>query len=271
MFQIQNSYNLPLTTQPVIYIGYDFREHKAVRVLQHSISTHSTVPIYTKTLNLTNLRRSGLYRRAPHHDSTCWSQNTSSDPTTQHMKDLFDQRPFSTEFSFSRFLVPALNQYEGYALFMDCDMYFRSDPMQLFQYVTQPDQQKYALWCVKHNDQPSEQTKMYGCPQTKYNKKNWSSFVVWNCGHPAHQNLTVDDVNTKPGSWLHQFKWLSSEDLIGALPEEWNFLDNHSPETLEPKNMHFTTGGPWFPNWKPKRDIDHKYSQEWLELEKKIS
>ena len=74
MFQIQNSYNLPLTTQPVIYIGYDFREHKAVRVLQHSISTHSTVPIYTKTLNLTNLRRSGLYRRAPHHDSTCWSK-----------------------------------------------------------------------------------------------------------------------------------------------------------------------------------------------------
>ena len=41
--------------------------------------------------------------------------------------DDIDGRPFSTEFSFSRFLVPALNMYQGKALYMDCDMYLRAD------------------------------------------------------------------------------------------------------------------------------------------------
>jgi hypothetical protein len=259
---IINNYNKNIKKLNSIYIGYDVREHKAYEVLHHTINKFSKFPINVVTLNLLNLRRIGLYRRAPSIKSTCWGDLDT-------MIDCFDQKPFSTNFSFSRFLTPILNQYEGYAIFMDSDMYFRSDPNELFDFVIREDQKKYAIWCVKHDYKSKDKNKMYGCPQTNYNRKNWSSFIIWNCSHPSNLNLTVDDVNTKDGKWLHQFKWLQ-DDEIGTLPEEWNFLDNHSNESINPKNVHFTTGGPWFENWKPKRKIDEKYSLEWINLKKEL-
>lgn len=190
------------------------------------------------------------------------------------MIDEFDGKPFSTEFSFSRFLVPFLNQLEGFAVFMDCDMYFRKDPCLLFDEFA--DRDGPAILCVQHqyDEGGGLKRKMYGCPQTMYNRKNWSSFVLWNCGHPAHANLTVDDVSTKPGRWLHHFSWLSDEE-IGDLPEEWNWLDGHSNQEIDPYNVHFTTGGPWFSKeaglgydvWQPQRDgKDREYADEWLGL-----
>ena len=264
MTTIQNCYHKPVIRIPTIYIGYDYREHQAMQVLHYSIRKLSSKPINVVTLNQLNLRRIGLYRRAPHTASTCWGQ-----PPEANMLDCFDERPLSTEFSFSRFLTPFVNLMEGYALFMDSDMYFRFDPQQLFEFVGRPDQQRYALWCVKHNYQPDQTKKMYGCPQSSYSRKNWSSFVVWNCSHPAHQKLTVDDVNTKPGRWLHQFGWLQEEE-IGSLPEEWNFLDGHTEESLDAKNVHFTTGGPWFSNWKPSRPKDQQYVAEWYQIRREM-
>ena len=206
MHTIINCYQKPLRKMDAIYLGYDPREHEAVQVLQYSIEKYAAIPLNVVTLNQDNLRRIGLYRRAPHVESTCWGSGKNSD-----MLDCFDERPFSTEFSFTRFLTPMLNQMEGYALFMDSDMFFREDPSQVFDWVRQQEQHypgKYAVWCVKHRylekEDPSQLSrKMYGCPQTSYGKKNWSSFVVWNCSHPSHRALTVDDVNTKPGRWLH--------------------------------------------------------------------
>ena len=136
---------------------------------------------------MTALRRIGLYRRTPDTESTCWGENQDG-----VMRDEFDKKPFSTEFSFTRFLVPHLNQYEGFALFMDCDMFFMGDPCELFH--------KYAtidappLQVVKHDYTNTSNTKMYGCPQTNYSRKNWSSFMLWNCGHPSNLNLTVDEI-----------------------------------------------------------------------------
>ncbi|WP_145209036.1 hypothetical protein [Planctomycetes bacterium TBK1r] len=255
-----------------IYIGYDPREHVAVRVLMESIERHASRPINVVTLNVMGLRRSGLYRRTPHVDSTCWGN-----PPSKDMVDAFDGRPFSTDFSFTRFLVPFLNQLEGFAVFMDCDMYFRKDPCLLFDEFAKQDGP--AIHCVQHQyDGGGQERKMYGCLQTSYSRKNWSSFVLYNCGHPAHHMLTVDDVNTKPGRWLHNFQWLP-DDEIGALPDQWNWLDGHSDESTDPANVHFTTGGPWFgeeaglgyDTWKPKREIDARYSQEWLELAREFA
>ena len=254
----RNQNNLILPRMDTIYIGYDWREHQAVRVLIDSIYRHASRPINVVTLNQNALRRAGLYRRTPALNSTCWGSEQTGD-----MRDAFDLKPFSTDFSYSRFLIPMLNQYEGYALFMDCDMYFRSDPCELFDTFGTSDGP--ALRCVQHNYVGGDGVKMYGCPQTSYARKNWSSFMLFNCAHSAHHNLTVDDVNTKDGSWLHRMQWLKDEDL-GDLPEEWNWLDGHSPEDLEAKNVHFTTGGPWFETWKPKRPQDEYYAQEWIHL-----
>lgn len=247
---------------PTIYVGYDPREDLAYRVLKYSALKHASGPLNIHPIRQDRLRRIGLYRRA-------WVLGSSALPEPRNQDDIwhrdqFDGRHFSTDFSFSRFLVPFLNRLEGWALFMDCDMYFRTDPLELFRRYNDP---KYAMYCVKHDYNPAEKIKMYGNPQMRYPKKNWSSFVLWNCEHPAHNYLTVDDVNTKEGTWLHNFMWVEEQD-IGALPEAWNWLDGHSPADIDAKNVHFTRGGPWFRGlaWEPLTEQDRIYEAEWNAL-----
>jgi hypothetical protein len=94
---------------------------------------------------------------------------------------------------------------------------------------------------------------------------------MYNCGHEGHHNLTVDDVSTKSGRWLHNFKWLD-DDTIGDLPEEWNWLDGHSSADIDAKNVHFTRGGPWFRGqiWEPLDEQSEVYAQEWEALKEKM-
>ena len=105
---------------------------------------------------------------------------------------------------------------------------------------------------------------MEGAVQTLYPRKNWSSMVLYNCGHPANRALTAEVVNRETGAFLHRFQWLG-DDLIGSVPETWNWLEGwcDKPKTGHPKVIHYTRGGPWFENW---RDVD--YADLWLtELE----
>jgi hypothetical protein len=231
-----------------VYIGYDPKEETAYEVLKFSIERIAMDPIRVIPLKKPVVERMGLYTRKHEilHDQSY---------------DVIDGRPFSTDFSFTRFLVPALNMYEGYALYMDCDMYVRTDIGELFEIC---DNSYYPLWCVHHEYEPKKGMKMDGKAQEPYRRKNWSSLMMFNCGHDLNKSLTVKDVNTKAGRWLHGFEWLPDKEAdIGRIPEDWNWLDGHSDVKLEAKNVHFTTGGPWFKAWGPKRDQDTKYAVEW--------
>lgn len=150
----------------------------------------------------------------------------------------------STEFAISRFMVPFLQQ-KGWALFADCDILAVGDIAELFALADD----KYAVMVVKHLHDPRENLKMDGQVQTKYKRKNWSSVVLWNCEHPAHDALTVDDIEKRKGLDLHQFFWLSDEQ-IGDLPVKWNWLAGVSPPINDFGIIHYTLGGPWFEDWK---------------------
>lgn len=240
--------------RPVIYIGYDKREEIAYNVLKYSIERFNTdydiIPLHQPTL-----RRLGLYRR-----------NFEVNKHGQKI-DTFDNLPFSTDFTFTRFLVPHISLYSGWSLFMDSDTYLRTDIKELFATYNDP---KYALYCIKHHYMPTETMKMDGQLQQSYSRKNWSSVVLWNCSHPSNKNLTVDDVNTKSGRWLHNFKWLEDQE-IGSMSEEWNWLDGHTDQDISPYLVHFTTGGPWFPKWVGKREDDVKYAEEWKAIHDDMS
>ena len=93
---------------------------------------------------------------------------------------------------------------------------------------------------------------------------------VFDCSHPSNLKLTVDDVNLKSGGWLHSFGWLD-DDEVGSIHPEWNWLDGQSDPQLEAKNVHFTTGGPWFSKWKPSRPIEEAYVEEWEKAEQEIT
>ncbi|MEK9679491.1 MAG: hypothetical protein VW169_14025 [Rhodospirillaceae bacterium] len=161
----------------------------------------------------------------------------------------------STDFSFSRFLVPHLCGHEGWALFMDCDMLVLDDMANLWE--LRDDQ--FAVQCVKHDHRPKEQKKFLDQVQTTYEKKNWSSVMLFN--NVKCTALTPDYVNTASGLELHRFHWLESEDLIGDIPHKWNHLVDYDPELPkeELSNLHFTTGGPYFDEYK-----DCGYADLWF-------
>ena len=231
-----------------VYIGYDPREQTAYEVLKFTIERIAVDNVTIKPIKRDIQELKGIYNR-------------KYDVVDGQYIDRIDGKPFSSEFSFTRFLVPALMDYEGWALYMDSDMYLRTDINELFE---EYDMDYYPLHCVKHKYEPGDGYKMDGRRQENYRRKNWSSLILWNCSHPLNKKLTPEYVNTMSGEWLHGFQWLPDKEAdIGSIHEEWNWLDTHSPEDIEAKNVHFTTGGPWFREWSCGRDIDGKYAAEW--------
>ena len=116
-----------------------------------------------------------------------------------------------------------------------------------------------ALYCVQHDYTPANMIKMDGKQQTVYPRKNWSSFMLFNCAHPSTRQLTVETVNSQTGAYLHRMQWAADEE-IGSIPTEWNWLEgwNEKPAAGTPKAVHYTRGGPWFENW---QDVD--YADVW--------
>jgi len=232
-----------------VYIGYDSREDEAHRVCSFSLRHHSTVPLHVVPLRQPALRALGLYTRSSKRNGE------------GKLIDVLDGKPFSTEFSFTRFLVPSVAGFQGRALFVDCDFLFRADVAELDALCVGD----RAVWCVKHRHEPIETVKMDGRPQEHYRRKNWSSFVLWDCAHPANAIITPRLVNTRAGSWLHAFSWLPDE-LIGDIPEAWNWLEGYSPKEIDPKAVHFTRGGPWFEKY-----AGVAYADEWRKERERAS
>ena len=209
-----------------IYIGYDPRESVAFHTLSHSILRRSSVPVSIAPLVQGQLRH--IYRRP-------------RGPTE------------STEFSLTRFLVPALSEYRGWSVFMDCDMLCRVDIAQLAQEIErQPD--KAVLLC-QHDYVPKTERKFLGHVQTRYARKNWSSLMVFN--NARCRALGTDYVNAASGLELHRFAWID-DAAIGALPLEWNWLVTEYPHNAKARIVHFTLGGPYFPEY-----ANCDYSEEW--------
>lgn len=208
-----------------IFVGYDPREDLAYEVCRYSIFKRASIPVEVHPIKQSDLRSKGLYWR-------------KRGPTE------------STEFSFSRFLTPFLANFEGWAMFVDCDFLYTADIKELAGLIDE----RYAVMCVHHDYTPKDSTKMDGAVQTVYPRKNWSSMVLYNCGHPKNRILTPELVNSQTGAFLHRFMWLDDGE-IGSIPFVWNFLvghnqvDENDPATA-PKAIHYTTGGPWFEAWK---------------------
>ena len=213
-----------------IYIGWDSREDIAYQVARHSLLKHASIPVEVIPIKLDELVEQGIYTR-------------EIDPLA------------STEFTYSRFLTPHLAGFDGWALFCDCDFLFFGDVAGLVQYQ----KPEHAVACVKHDYTPKEATKMDGQAQTVYPRKNWSSFMLFNCAHPSTKQLTVEAVNSQTGAYLHRMQW-AADDEIGEIPTEWNWLEgwNEKPASGTPMAVHYTRGGPWFENW---QDVD--YADVW--------
>ena len=214
-----------------VYIGYDTREDIAYQVSKFSILDKSkNISVYP--LKLAELKSKKLYWRD-------------------------EDKLGSTEFTFSRFLVPELNDFSGWALFCDCDILFLEDINDLFELADE----KFAVMCVQHDYKPNEGVKMDGQVQSIFPRKNWSSLVLWNCSHPSNKFVNKELINSPEttGKYLHRFSWLKDEE-IGCIPHHWNWLAGWYKEPRDglPKAIHYTEGGPWFENYR-----NCEYHQIW--------
>jgi lipopolysaccharide biosynthesis glycosyltransferase len=212
-----------------VFIGYDSREPEAYAVAESSLLRRASIPVSVTPLNAQRLAEHGLLRRP-------------TDLRGQRY-DIPSNATASTEFAISRFLVPFLAQ-TGWALFVDSDVVFLGDVAEL-QALADP---RYAVMCVQHTDLHAAGLKMDQQVQTIYQRKNWSSVMLFNCDHPANRRLSLVDVQERRGFDLHQFYWLHDAE-IGALPAEWNWLVGVQEKPATPKIAHFTLGGPFLPGW----------------------
>ena len=211
-----------------IFIGYDEGEKIAFHVLSESIRQHSSEPVSITPIDLNTTRNIFTREKAKNQ---------------------------STEFAFSRFLTPDLSNYEGWSIFMDCDMLLRTDIKTLWN-MRDDD---YAVMCCKHDYEPNQNAKFRGAKNEKFPKKNWSSMMMMN--NAKCKALTPEYVNTASGLELHQFKWLESEREIGSLPLTWNWLVGEYDYNVMANNVHFTLGGPYFKGYE-----NSDYAKEWFNV-----
>mgnify|MGYP001360003155 FL=1 len=209
-----------------IFIGFDEGEKVSYHILSESIRRQSSVPVSITPLCLSNL--------------------------PEFRREL--QTNQSTEFAFSRFLVPYLSEYKGWSLFLDCDMMFRDDIKNLWDMI---DEDK-SIMCCKHDYIPKQNVKFRGAKNEAFPKKNWSSFMLMN--NQRCKMLTKEYVETASGLELHQFKW-THEENVGELPLEWNWLVGEYNYNKNAKNVHWTLGGPYFKDYK-----NSEYADEWYRL-----
>ena len=221
------------------YLGWDGRDALAYDVNVASMLRHASAPVEIVPLRDWDLRRDGLYYRAYYTDRR------------GQRYDERDGKEFSTDFSFSRFLVPLIEGYgDEWVLFGDADLMWRADVAELFALADD----RYAVMCVKQRHDPVERLKMGGLLQAKYPRKNWSSLMLLK---PSRcRRLTKYAVNNQDGSYLHNMFWVEDGE-IGSLPAGWNWLEGYSPEETEPKVVHYTRGTP------DMLDDSLAYADEW--------
>jgi lipopolysaccharide biosynthesis glycosyltransferase len=197
-------------------VGFDQREAIAYHTFTQSIIEKSSVPVSVTPLAINSLK---------------------------NYKENHTDR--SNDFVYSRFLTPYLNNFQGWSIFADGDMICQADIKELWDLR---DESK-AVLVVKHNYQTKQNIKYLGNMNENYPKKNWSSLILWNCGHPKHKILTPEFISNQSGKYLHRFSWLDEED-IGELPIEWNWLAIEYPINASAKIIHYTLGTPCFKNYK---------------------
>ena len=196
-----------------IYVGFDQREAVAYHTFCQSVLEKSSVPVSFTPLALNTL---------------CTYEEKHTDG--------------SNAFIYSRFLVPYLNKYEGWAIFADGDMICDADIAELWA-LRDPSK---AVMVVKHDYKTKHPVKYLGNKNEDYPRKNWSSVILWNCGHNDNLVLTPNYIEGASGKELHRFEHLEDRK-IGELPPEWNKLVLE--QDGKAKLYHYTIGTPCFQDY----------------------
>ena len=170
-----------------VFVGVDKRQPIAFQVLAHSIYTRCSVPVSITPLKIDTLpiKRIGL-----------------------------------TEFTFSRYLVPWLCDYQGTGIFLDADMLVLGDLFDLYKEASF----SADVSVVKNRA-----------------KFEWASMMVFN--NARCERLTPEYIQD-PKNKIYNFNWANS---VGEISKDWNHCIGYDEPNPNAKLVHFTQGIPCFP------------------------
>ena len=211
-----------------VFVGYDPREAIAYHTCVNSIIRNSSQPVAIVPVAL----------------------NLFKEYSETHTDG-------SNHFIYTRFLVPYLMDYQGWAIFIDGDMIVRGDIAELW------DLKQYTkdVMVVKHDYKTRMTEKYLGSPNEDYPRKNWSSVILWNCNALRNKILTPEFVQQSTGAFLHRFSWIS-DDRLGELPAEWNWLDVEYEWNPLAKLVHYTLGTPCFHEFADQGNFSDEWHRE---------
>lgn len=213
-----------------VFVGYDPREAIAYHTCVNSIIRNSSRPVAIVPVAL------NLFR----------------DYAETHTDG-------SNHFIYTRFLVPYLMEYQGWAIFIDGDMIVRGDIAELW------DLKQYTrdAMVVKHDYKTRMKEKYLGSPNEDYPRKNWSSVILWNCNAMRNRQLNPEFVQKSTGAFLHRFSWID-DSRLGELPSEWNWLPDEYGANPNAKLLHYTLGTPCFDEFKHTPMNEHWHAERAL-------
>ena len=211
-----------------IFAGFDPREEVGYHAFCSSVIDKTTYPVSITPLHLPTFQ--------------WWYPPSARDGTNN--------------FIYTRFLIPFLQEFKGWAIFADgADMVCKADLAELWALR---DYYK-AVQVAQHDYKTKHPRKYVGtpmeAPNEDYPRKNWSSLMLINCNHFAWRQMTPEKVAQMSGRELHTFSFIP-EDRIGALPIEWNWLADEYGENPDAKLLHWTAGIPAFPHYQNSPHAD---------------
>jgi len=199
-----------------VFTGYDPREAIGHAVFVQSLLDHATQP-----LQITPLAETGM-------------------PAG------------SNAFTYSRFLVPWLCDFEGWAIFLDgSDMLMQADIAELYA-LRDP---QYAVQCVQHAPYKTRHPIKYRgtsmqCPNRDYARKNWASAMLINCEHPAWPGVRSCVMQGDDSTRLAVLQLTILNAHIGpSLPCRWNVLADEGQPIEGAAVLHWTAGGVFIPSY----------------------
>jgi len=201
-----------------IVVGFDQKESVAYHTFVQSVIENSTIPTRFMPLNIGSLTN---YKET-HKDG-------------------------SNDFIYSRFLVPYLMNFNGWAIYADGDMVCLEDIKKLWDLRDD----KFAVQVVKHDYKTKVKSKYWGNKNEDYPRKNWSSLILWNCNHASHKILNPEFIQKQTGAFLHRFSWIKDQE-IGEIEKEWNWLAMEYEEKNDINLIHYTIGTPCFEEYQNK-------------------
>lgn len=205
-----------------VFIGFDQRQTVGYTVAAQSLMMSSTKPLAIHPLILETLKPYGFERRG------------------------------LTPFTFSRFLVPWLMGFEGWAVFMDSDIMATRDIAALVEWCRE-DQNRRAAEPAPGGDYIVPAVYVRDVEGFEFER---AALMVFDCGHSALRCLTPKNVGsevdlpaphciTTPLDDDERLDWgIVDPAHMAAFPPEWGVLVGYEeiPEGIAA--VHFTQGLP---------------------------